>query len=122
MSRMLEAKAELSMRPSFDMKRPSLDRRDTDDNGEASSSSLAKRLKDIFEFEKAEDVIEGMTHGSVGKSTLICIEYPCWLLKSVLLQGYMYITTKHICFYAYLPKKSVSSVRPCLRSGLMFAE
>ena len=36
------------------------------------------------------------------------VEYPCWLLQSVLLQGYMYITDKHICFYAYLPKKSVS--------------
>lgn len=35
-------------------------------------------------------------------------EYPCWLLQSVLLQGYMYITLNHICFYAYLPKKSVS--------------
>lgn len=61
MSRMLEAKAELSMRPSFDMKRPSVDRTGTDDMGESTSSSLAKRLKEIFEFEKAEDVIEGMT-------------------------------------------------------------
>jgi sterol 3beta-glucosyltransferase len=26
----------------------------------------------------------------------------------VLLQGYIYITSKHICFYAYLPKKAVS--------------
>lgn len=37
------------------------------------------------------------------------LEYPCWLLQSVLLQGYMYITLNHICFYAYLPKKSVSN-------------
>lgn len=35
-------------------------------------------------------------------------EYPCWLLQSVLLQGYLYLTTKHVCFYAYLPKKLVS--------------
>lgn len=35
-------------------------------------------------------------------------EYPCWLLQGVLLQGYIYITSKHICFYAYLPKKAVS--------------
>jgi sterol 3beta-glucosyltransferase len=62
MSRMLEAKAELSMRPSFDMKRPSEDHTETDDNGESTSSSLAKRLKEIFEFEKAEDVIEGMRY------------------------------------------------------------
>jgi hypothetical protein len=47
---------------------------------------------------------------------LIEIEYPCWLLKSVLLQGYMYITTKHICFYAYLPRKSVS-ILPTLKES-----
>ena len=35
-------------------------------------------------------------------------EYPCWLLQSVLLQGYLYITQLHISFYAYLPKRSVS--------------
>jgi sterol 3beta-glucosyltransferase len=34
------------------------------------------------------------------------IEYPCWLLQSVLLQGFLYVTAKHICFYAYLPKKA----------------
>ncbi|KAF2739361.1 sterol 3-beta-glucosyltransferase [Polyplosphaeria fusca] len=52
--------------------------------------TLAKRLQQIFEFEEVEDVIS---------------EYPCWLLQSILLQGYMYITQKHICFYAYIPKK-----------------
>ncbi|KAF2232796.1 glycosyltransferase family 1 protein [Viridothelium virens] len=55
------------------------------------STTLAERLKDIFGFDAPEEVIS---------------EYPCWLLQSVLLQGYMYITQKHICFYAYLPKKS----------------
>lgn len=92
MSRMLEAKAELEMRPSFDMQRQGYDGK-TEDNGGPSTSSLAKRLMEIFNFDQPEKVIE---------------EYPCWLLKSVLLQGYMYITTKHVCFYAYLPKKSVS--------------
>jgi sterol 3beta-glucosyltransferase len=58
MSRMLEAKAELSMRPSFDLQRLSSDRTLTDDTGEQ-TSSLAKRLMDIFQFDKAEDVIEG---------------------------------------------------------------
>ena len=52
---------------------------------------LAVRLMEIFRFEKPEKVVS---------------EYPCWLLQSVLLQGYMYITQKHICFYAYLPKRS----------------
>jgi sterol 3beta-glucosyltransferase len=60
MSRMLEAKAELSMRPSFDMPRSSRDNLGVDENGET-TSSLAKRLMEIFNFEKAEDVIEGRT-------------------------------------------------------------
>ncbi|PWW72120.1 Glycosyltransferase Family 1 protein [Tuber magnatum] len=51
---------------------------------------LAKRLMEIFNLPETEEVIS---------------EYPCWLLKSVLLQGYMYITARHICFYAYLPRK-----------------
>lgn len=52
---------------------------------------LATRLKEIFGFDTAEDVVS---------------EYPCWLMQSVLLQGYLYITQKHVCFYAYLPKNS----------------
>lgn len=55
--------------------------------------TLATRLQQIFEFGTVEEVIS---------------EYPCWLLQSILLQGYMYITQKHICFYAYIPKKHVS--------------
>ncbi|KAF2878122.1 sterol 3-beta-glucosyltransferase [Massariosphaeria phaeospora] len=54
------------------------------------SVTLANRLQQIFDFENLEEVIS---------------EYPCWLLQSILLQGYMYITQKHICFYAYIPKK-----------------
>ena len=52
---------------------------------------LKERLQEIFGFETAEEVVS---------------EYPCWLLQSLLLQGFMYITEKHIAFYAYLPKKS----------------
>ncbi|KAF4981980.1 hypothetical protein FZEAL_2326 [Fusarium zealandicum] len=89
MSRMLEAKAEMSSRPSFDLGRLSSDVSRFSDSQEM--SPLARRLMEIFEFDKPEQVIE---------------EYPCWLLQSVLLQGYMYITSKHICFYAYLPKKA----------------
>ncbi|KAI8965490.1 glycosyltransferase family 1 protein [Daldinia sp. FL1419] len=90
MSRMLEAREEMSSRPSFDIERLSGDHRRGNDD-EAGPSLLARQLKRIFEFDEPEEVIE---------------EYPCWLLQSVLLQGYMYITAKHICFYAYLPKKA----------------
>jgi sterol 3beta-glucosyltransferase len=64
----------------------------TRSRGESSPQTLlATRLMEIFGFEKPEKVVA---------------EYPCWLLKSVLLQGYLYITKQHLCFYAYLPKKS----------------
>ena len=58
-------------------------------NGE-SVEDLAGQLKNIFGFKDQEDVIA---------------EYPCWLTQNVLLQGYMYITQYHICFYAYAPKR-----------------
>jgi len=60
------------------------------------STLLSTRLMEIFRFEKPEKVIG---------------EYACWLLQSVMLQGYMYITEGHICFYAYLPKKSNTTVK-----------
>ncbi|GME36153.1 hypothetical protein GTA08_BOTSDO10658 [Neofusicoccum parvum] len=53
--------------------------------------NLAQRLMEIFQLDEEEKVVS---------------EYPCWLLQTVLLQGYLYITEKHICFYAYLPKKT----------------
>ena len=52
---------------------------------------LSTRLMEIFAFDAPEEVIA---------------EYPCWLLQSVLLQGYLYLTRRHVCFYAYLPRKS----------------
>ncbi|KAK4124071.1 glycosyltransferase family 1 protein [Parathielavia appendiculata] len=90
MSRMLEARAELAARPSFDLDRLSDEPSQITDAGDSGPSELAKRLKDIFEFDRPEEVIE---------------EYPCWLLQHVLLQGYLYITARHIAFYAYLPKR-----------------
>lgn len=63
MSRMLAARAELSMRPSFDLSRTP-NRSELVNDGDDTTSNLAKRLMEIFEFEKAEDVIEGMEYGS----------------------------------------------------------
>ncbi|KAK0625174.1 glycosyltransferase family 1 protein [Bombardia bombarda] len=91
MSRMLEARALMASRPSFDLDRLSGDHGRGTETGEAGPTELAKKLKEIFEFDSPEEVIE---------------EYPCWLLQHVLLQGYMYITARHIAFYAYLPKKA----------------
>ncbi|KAI9822322.1 MAG: Sterol 3-beta-glucosyltransferase [Pycnora praestabilis] len=91
MSRMLEAQAQLDFANLVPQPQSQDEGFGGISSGSKSPTSLALRLKEIFGLEVAEEVIS---------------EYPCWLLKSVLLQGYMYITQRHICFYAYLPKKS----------------
>ncbi|KAK7552504.1 hypothetical protein IWX46DRAFT_632352 [Phyllosticta citricarpa] len=62
-----------------------------DSSPDKGSEELSQRLMEIFQLSEPEEVIS---------------EFPCWLLQTVLLQGYLYITQKHICFYAYLPKKT----------------
>lgn len=57
MSRMLEAKADLSIRPSFDLDRLSSDVSRSSDSDEV--SALSRKLKEIFEFDEYEQVIEG---------------------------------------------------------------
>ena len=58
--------------------------------------ALSEALAEIFQFDQPEEVIS---------------EYACWYLQSVLLQGYMYITQKHVCFYAYLQKKGNAMIK-----------
>lgn len=62
-------------------------------------AKLASMLKDIFSLSSEEEVIA---------------ELSCWLFRSVLLQGYLYLTTAHICFYAYVRNKEVR--RSCSRT------
>ncbi|KAJ9306398.1 CAZyme family GT1 [Paecilomyces variotii] len=99
LSRMIEAEARFGDPPSSrketqkapEEKSPTRQRAES-----APSTLLSTRLMEIFGFEKPEKVIG---------------EYACWLLQSVMLQGYMYITEGHVCFYAYLPKKSNTTVK-----------
>ncbi|KIJ21504.1 glycosyltransferase family 1 protein [Paxillus involutus ATCC 200175] len=51
---------------------------------------LAEKLKDIFQLEAINEVLA---------------EMPCWLFRSVLLQGYMYLTNSHLCFFAHMPSR-----------------
>ncbi|KAI6885222.1 UDP-Glycosyltransferase/glycogen phosphorylase, partial [Hortaea werneckii] len=60
------------------------------------SVDLPSALAEIFQFGEAEEIIA---------------EYACWYLQSVLLQGYMYITRNHVCFYAYMPKRGSTVVK-----------
>ncbi|KAJ6261826.1 Sterol 3-beta-glucosyltransferase [Drechslerella dactyloides] len=60
------------------------------------ATALSEKVQKIFHLPELEEVQS---------------EYPCWLLKTVLLQGYLYITERHICFFAYMPKKQNSVLK-----------
>ncbi|CAG8275388.1 unnamed protein product [Penicillium salamii] len=100
LSRMVEAQT------SFDSaiatpRSPSNPRTIPADHPETSASALSTRLMEMFGFEKPEKVL---------------VEYACSLVQSMLLQGYLYVTEGHICFYAYLPKKS----NVAIKSGYLY--
>jgi PH domain len=54
----------------------------------AEKLSIDKKLQLVFELPEVEKYLK---------------ELACWLVRSVLLKGYMYITEHHICFYSSLP-------------------
>lgn len=58
---------------------------------------LAKRLQEVFGLEEEEEIVE---------------ELACWLLRSSLLKGYMFLTPQRICFFAHLPEQDVSCDLP----------
>ncbi|KAI1797585.1 UDP-Glycosyltransferase/glycogen phosphorylase [Ganoderma leucocontextum] len=64
-------------------------------------AQLAEKLRDVFELRNINEVVA---------------EMPCWLLRSVLLQGYMYLTDAYICFFAHLPSREDQ----VLKSGSLF--
>lgn len=59
---------------------------------ENGSTAMGEKLKLAFELNNAES-FKG--------------EYACWLIKSVLLKGFMYLTDNHILFYAALPEQQL---------------
>ncbi|KAK4992859.1 Sterol 3-beta-glucosyltransferase [Elasticomyces elasticus] len=94
MSQMLQARARVDLESSDGSRDPQKNRGEeqlTSVEKVQAPIALANALMEIFQLEQPEEVIA---------------EYPCWFLQSVLLSGYMYITQRHICFYAYLRKKN----------------
>ncbi|KAH9081951.1 hypothetical protein EDB83DRAFT_2503137 [Lactarius deliciosus] len=51
---------------------------------------LAEKLADVFDINGINEVVA---------------EMPCWLMRSVLLQGYMYLTNSYLCFFAHMPSR-----------------
>lgn len=63
MSRMLEARAEATSRPSFDLERLSGERgRIPGTSGDTGPTDLSKKLMEIFQFEEPEEVVSGTQH------------------------------------------------------------
>ncbi|TFY83983.1 hypothetical protein EWM64_g43 [Hericium alpestre] len=62
---------------------------------------LAEKLADIFDLSGINEVIS---------------EMPCWLLRSILLQGYIYLTNSYLCFFAHMPAREDQ----VLKSGSMY--
>ncbi|KAF2213715.1 glycosyltransferase family 1 protein [Cercospora zeae-maydis SCOH1-5] len=88
------ARAELESSTTTLGSRQSREGRTSEDVGR--KRSLPNVIADIFQFDGPEQVLS---------------ESPCWYLQNVLLQGYMYITQNHVCFYAYLQKKTATTVK-----------
>lgn len=57
---------------------------------------LLHQLKDIFHLDAAETLL---------------LAQPCWLFRSLLLQGHLYLTSSHVCFYAYLPSRDEKTIK-----------
>lgn len=67
-----------------------------DGRGDEPTGTLPQAIAQIFKLKEVEDVI------SVS---------PCWYLQNVMLEGDMYITENHVCFYSYLQTKTSSAVK-----------
>lgn len=74
---------------------------DTLDDEGSRRAILAQKLQEVFGLPSAEAVLA---------------EYPSWLFRSVLLQGFLYLTEAHLCFYAYIKGKEGQVIR----SGTMY--
>ncbi|CCF57709.1 hypothetical protein KAFR_0D00620 [Kazachstania africana CBS 2517] len=69
--------------------------RDADDNGieyeESTKENIKWKLQRKFNLDQDEEFQYGSS---------------AWLLKDVLIQGHVFVTSKHLLFFAYLPKTS----------------
>lgn len=76
------------------------DGKDADDDASANAEKIR-----LFDLPSAEKVITGMKC----QRSALTVEFPAWLVKNVMIQGYMLLTEQHICFFAPLPKTDVLS-------------
>jgi sterol 3beta-glucosyltransferase len=95
LSRMVEARALLETENPEENPQ-TLEEKEQGVSKKSQVSPLSRQLMEMFRFPTPEKVV---------------VEYACSLLQSMLLQGYMYVTEGHICFYAYLPRQSTRVIK-----------
>ncbi|KAL4980410.1 sterol 3-beta-glucosyltransferase [Aspergillus desertorum] len=95
LSRMVEARALLETENLVENSQ-TLEKKNESISQQSQTSPLSRQLMEMFHFPAPEKVV---------------VEYACSLLQSMLLQGYMYVTEGHICFYAYLPRQSTKVIK-----------
>lgn len=67
------------------------------------ASANAEKIRKLFDLPSAEKIITGIKC----QRSALTLEFPAWLVKNVMIQGYMLLTEQHICFFAPLPKTDV---------------
>ncbi|KAF2764195.1 hypothetical protein EJ03DRAFT_355973 [Teratosphaeria nubilosa] len=96
MERRLKARQKLELESSITSTTTRRSRETVRPGEKKAPRDLPTLLADMFHFDEPEEVIK---------------EYSCWYLQSVMLQGFMYVTSKHICYYAYLQKKLTQTIK-----------
>lgn len=96
--------------------------RDTDSSQQFRELSIPEKMQVIFKLPKAEELLGGkmlcvyeILVCSVRRLTILLflalpnsIEWPCYIVRSVIVAGFLYLTEGHICFYASLPNNQVN--------------
>lgn len=81
-----------------------------------SYSNLAKSVHSLVlatddKDQKADYITDTLKNQlGIDDNDVLLADYPCWLLKNILLEGKLYVTNKEVCFLAYLPIKQKSVI------------
>lgn len=91
------------------------------DEAEQRRQDLASKVAEVFGFAAPEEVVTGecilpLQHECltyISRNALFAAntsaEMPCWLIQNIVVNGRIYVTPKHVCFYAFLPRKTVGT-------------
>jgi hypothetical protein len=76
-------------------------------SGSASPETIADPQADVLTAQTSHEALEAKLRSlySLDANETLLAVHPAWLMRSVLLQGHLYLTSGHLLFYAYLPSR-----------------